>query len=304
VSRHLLALLVLISAYALPVNAQEDGSGCDSAELYERISQAYETYSNAQSSRMDADEAIKTTTALRDQITRELERCESLAAGPVDLDQPIGDGSLQNPFGFGQLVDTGAGFSIQITRYIKPADNLIRNANMFNDRPASDEVYVILELLVECHPGQSRCDTNYFDYEMVGDRGVVYSYPYVVYDDKIDVSVLGGSSATGSVVFLVKKNDTNLRLLFKEGLFGRNVIALAAEPTAADGVEVTATSNLNVRSGPGTSYGVVGSLQSGVPTIAFARNQDGSWVQTAEGWLFSDLLSYSGDIMRLPVASQ
>jgi len=79
--------------------------------------------------------------------------------------------------------------------------------------------------------------------------------------------------------------------------------------TAADTtVEVEALTNLNQRQGPGTNYGVTGSLPQGQTAVAVGRNADGSWllVKTASGdevWMAggADFVKANGDIMSLKV---
>lgn len=285
-----------------PLSAQ-DTSACEEEEFRQSIDRVIAEYSALESG-TTVEQALSEASSLTDKLNRAIDRCTVLISESSASDEPIGDGSIENPYGYGQLVDSGEGFNIQISRYIRPGDNVIRNENRFNDRPAADEVYIILGLEISCQPTETRCQTNYFDYEMVGDLGIIYEYESVVYDNKLDINVLGDSSGTGDLVFLVKKNDTNLRLLYDENSFDDAYVALLAEPSAGDGLEVTATSNLNVRTGPGTNFGIAGSLQAGIATIAFGRNEDGSWVQTGEGWLFTDLLTFSGDVMVLPVATE
>ena len=84
--------------------------------------------------------------------------------------------------------------------------------------------------------------------------------------------------------------------------------AADAGSTAGDAtVEVEALSNLNQRQGPGTDYGVVGSLPQGETAVAVGRNADGSWilVKTASGevWMAggADFVKANGDIMSLKV---
>jgi hypothetical protein len=299
-----IALFMSILFVATGADAQDETVTCDVATFQATVNSLFAEYKMSQGQSGGIEDNLNAASELSSQINREIDRCIALSTETVVTDRPVGDGSLENPFAFGELVDTGAGFNVQIVGYIRPADAVIRRENMFNDRPAADEVYVILQLQVTCQQGQTRCESNYLDYEMVGDLGIVYEHPYVVYDNTIDFNGLGGASSAGDVVFLVKKNDTNLRLLFHENYFNDSYIAMAAEPEAGDGLQVTATSNLNVRTGPSTTYGVAGSLQAGIPVVAFGRNEDGSWLKTGEGWLFAELLSFDGDVMALPVASE
>jgi uncharacterized protein YraI len=84
-------------------------------------------------------------------------------------------------------------------------------------------------------------------------------------------------------------------------------VADVADDTGGATVEVEALTNLNQRSGPGTDYGVVGSLPQGTTAVAVGRNADGSWllVKTDSGqvWMAggADFVKTNGDIMSLKV---
>jgi hypothetical protein len=102
-----------------------------------------------------------------------------------------------------------------------------------------------------------------------------------------------------------------------------------AEPASAGGAEVTAKpelpveptatetpsepravvthETLNVRLGPGTSYGKVGVLQLGDEVTATGRNKAGTWLAITtedgtDGWVYADYTSLDTAIESLPVA--
>lgn len=65
---------------------------------------------------------------------------------------------------------------------------------------------------------------------------------------------------------------------------------------------VTILQNMNVRSGPGTGYPVVGAGSVGQSSKIVGRNSDNTWVQVeypgssdGTGWVFSDLVQIDGD---------
>lgn len=90
----------------------------------------------------------------------------------------------------------------------------------------------------------------------------------------------------------------------------------AAETATASAAAASATATvstgaqrLNVRSGPGTGYLVVGSLASGSQVTATARNARGDWLRIADanlpagaGWASAAYLTVQGNVMDLPVA--
>jgi endonuclease YncB( thermonuclease family) len=76
------------------------------------------------------------------------------------------------------------------------------------------------------------------------------------------------------------------------GVFG----GTEAQP---QGVTVTVTSEVNLRGGPGTNYGVVGTLAAGDTATAVGRN--GDWLALDDGsWIASWVVTVEGDITPLP----
>lgn len=300
-----LILVILVVALFMSVNvilAQEQPDACSAEALYTQINLYLTTYEESQSGDETPEGALDNTIALRDSISSAVDRCANLASP----EQPtVGDGSLNNPYAFGAFGDTGFGFSLRISGLIRPADAVIRNANMFNDRPGPDQAYVILNIDVQCDQDNTgRCETSWYDFELVGDSGTIYSHPYVVYDNELDVGLFGGGEASGALPFLIRSDESNLRLLYRPNRFRDETVVFAAEPSIENGVEVTAATSVNIRSNPGTEFGVVGTLPASTPAIAFGRNQNGTWLQTTTGWIFAELVTTTGDIQSLPVTAQ
>lgn len=64
---------------------------------------------------------------------------------------------------------------------------------------------------------------------------------------------------------------------------------------------------LNVRSGPGTLYPVVGLMRQGDQADILARSSDGNWWQVmfgdgSDGWIFADLVTASGPVESVALA--
>jgi hypothetical protein len=71
---------------------------------------------------------------------------------------------------------------------------------------------------------------------------------------------------------------------------------------------VTASSNLNVRSGPGTSHGILAKAPKNSVVTMVGRNQNGTWVEVqlasgARGWVSAQYLSPNSPIANLPVTT-
>ncbi|CAN5826813.1 hypothetical protein BH10CHL1_BH10CHL1_07040 [soil metagenome] len=66
--------------------------------------------------------------------------------------------------------------------------------------------------------------------------------------------------------------------------------------------------NLNVRSGPGASFGIVGSLANGTQIQVIGKNTDGDWLQVqvasiqGEGWVFAPAITMSDGPQPLAMA--
>ena len=72
-------------------------------------------------------------------------------------------------------------------------------------------------------------------------------------------------------------------------------------------VDITSNGGINVRSGPGTSYQVAGSLAKGDTTTANGRNADSSWLRiqipdsNSLGWVSAPLVTPASDVSALNV---
>ena len=84
-----------------------------------------------------------------------------------------------------------------------------------------------------------------------------------------------------------------------------NTPSPAPDPVCRLTVQV---SSANLRSGPGTGYGVIGVALSGESFDVFALHVSGEWVMIAapsgEGWIASNLGELSGDCAGIPLSDQ
>jgi hypothetical protein len=214
----------------------------------------------------------------------------------------------------GEAGDTGQGFTVQVTGLIRPANDVMENQSRFNPEPASGEEYVVVVVGVEC---VATCDVDYFDFALTGDSGAVYSGARAYYENRLNVRGAGG---TGDLPFLIRADETNLRLLYLADRLNDVVVAYeVGEPrgtitvaspeevvtsTPEGGVEVVANANLNIRSGPGTRYRIDGSVPALTPLIAYGRSEDSTWLRVVQGWVFADLVTTDVDLDDLPVVDE
>ena len=70
-------------------------------------------------------------------------------------------------------------------------------------------------------------------------------------------------------------------------------------------LEATANGGMNIRGGPSTNFGIVGSLTANEEVILQGRNQASDWVQiildSGIGWLYAPLITIEGDVSTLQV---
>lgn len=298
------AIFILILSLSFNSVAQ-DNSTCDADFINSSISELMDIYNSRMESFESVEDAIEAANELNSGVEAIIKQCEgSLARGNTANVDP-GRGTLAEPFAFNFPGDTGEGFTIKVDTFLADANQQVRNENMFNDRPNADQKYVLVGVEISClQGGTSSCETNYFDYYLVGDNGVVYEHPYIVFDDELDVNIFPGASSKGFLPFLVSKDDENLKLLYRANMFQDEIVVYSAQPSLDNGIEVSASKSINIRSNPGTNQTVVGSMPPGTTEIAFGRNSDGTWLQITMGWVFADLVEVSGDVMSLPVTSQ
>lgn len=301
-----LALFVLLVMLSTPLSlfAQGGSDICSPEDVQSRFDNIIAEYGNGFIESSNTSDALTHLETIEKQLSSIRDLCANVA-GDGQVEIGTGSGTIQDPYTFGSVGDTGEGFSLRVTGYVRPADTIIRSENMFNDRPGDGEVYVIVMLELMCDENNtSRCESNYMDFELTGDTGTIYSNPFVVYEDEFDVSVFAGGQGQGALPFLIRSDDTNLRLLFRPNMFSDRMVVFEAQPSLSSGIEVSAATNINVRSGPGTNYPVVGNLEASSTEIAFGRNQDGTWVQIPSGWAYAELLTLTGTVESLPVTAQ
>lgn len=98
-------------------------------------------------------------------------------------------------------------------------------------------------------------------------------------------------------------------LVTSEGPFVTVAFNIPTPPPTNTPVPVTVTpsvavdSTINVRSGPGTNYDIIGQANQGTRYTVTSRSSDGSWYQIdfngIVGWVFSDLVTFEGPFVAV-----
>ncbi|MBN2471192.1 MAG: SH3 domain-containing protein [Anaerolineae bacterium] len=81
--------------------------------------------------------------------------------------------------------------------------------------------------------------------------------------------------------------------------------SLGPDQQLAQPIVIVNTSFLNVRSGPGAIYSIVGTLPGGVELAVMGRNNDATWWQVQSpygmGWVYAEFVIPRGDFRAVPV---
>lgn len=111
-----------------------------------------------------------------------------------------------------------------------------------------------------------------------------------------------GPQGDATYGFLVRVVDSVTASDLGDGKGGDNAILATV---ATDG-----SSRLNVRSGPGTAYPIIGKAPNGTTYLVTGRNQDGTWLQinasdisNQGGWVAAAFVRLSGTSVNLPVVT-
>ncbi len=294
-----------IFLFTVAVVAQDESEAsdnpCSAGSMIQRVDGSFAEFEATRSS----DDSLTTFNDVQnfyDSIGAVLDECRNIvelaASGVVE----VGSGTFDDPYAFDYFGDTGKGYLLKISGIIRPADQY---AGRYATRPSQGREYIALVVDVQCvSPAEDFCEVSYRDFELTGDNGVVYDYSS---SSSLDVKLRAGGEENGSVFFIIDSDDSNFLVMYEEG-WSDDIVVYRGEPAAGQEFEglggkvtITATTSINVRGGPGTSYSVVGSFQTGQQETAVGRNSAGTWVQMERGWVFAQLVRVDGILTSLPV---
>lgn len=95
--------------------------------------------------------------------------------------------------------------------------NQIKEANMFNEEPGSDEEYILAKIRIKAIEvkGDKQLNVSTIDFDVYSEGNTKYEYASVVEPEpSIDTSLFSGGEHEGYVVFKVKKTDSNPRMVY------------------------------------------------------------------------------------------
>jgi hypothetical protein len=96
----------------------------------------------------------------------------------------------------------------------------IHEANMFNPEPGDSMEYIIVTIQIRnlAAPTDTRIVSE-FHFRVTGERGIIYSQPFVVMERKeLNAEFYGGVTIEGEILFEVGQGEKNLVLVYDPGL--------------------------------------------------------------------------------------
>ena len=224
------------------------------------------------------------------------------AMATVAQDYPSGRGAFNDPYPLRNYEDVSDGISLRVVGMQRPADPGDKL-----DLPAEGQEYVVVSVELTCDPDRSEnCVVASWDFELAGANGIIY--PNLVDEDERAFDLAPNTEASGDVLALIDKDDSDLMLLFYHWptipyTFPR-VFATEEKPEPGPTIAINATIGIIARVGPSKSLDFTGVFNRGEQLLALGRNQDGSWLEISFGWILAELVDAEGDIMSLPVTGE
>lgn len=143
------------------------------------------------------------------------------APEPTETPQPVGS-ARSNPAPPGFEVTLGS-VTVSVGEVIRPATEIVMDANPFNTEPEEGQEYIFVEVITTCEEGQDdTCEIIGFEFSLIGSSGVVYEPEIFVagveglYEGG---EFFGGATRSGYMPFLIEQTETDLILKYEE-LFG------------------------------------------------------------------------------------
>jgi hypothetical protein len=296
---YLWRLLLLTGVLLMTMTGYAQDDPCAARSLNRDIDALYNTFLS-QRSEVDSEQTLSAALEFTNAVQQLLGACGiATRVSETDVLDP-GIGTLEDPYGFLQAGSAGDGVTIRVSELLRPADEMLEREAALPSEPTADQQYIVVYLEVICEDGRREdCKLDATKFRLTGDSGTLYDPVMPYYSEFLDMSLLPGRQRAGAYPFLIDAKETNLRLLYySESIFG------AAAPVyyrAQNTIDIRATAELRVRTGPGVEFEVTGALPEGATSVALGRNEDGTWIQVPEGWVFIDYVDAGGDLMALPV---
>lgn len=144
---------------------------------------------------------------------------------PTSTNTPLPSGETRdNPIPYGAPVDIGGDKVLKVMGIVRPADDIVLNANMFNEEPETGKEYLQVEIQIVCNkPPDKKCYFETNNLKTVGSDGNVLEEEIFVsgVEGMLEAGeFFGDATRTGKMFFMVDKGDENVVLFYEPLLFG------------------------------------------------------------------------------------
>lgn len=147
---------------------------------------------------------------------------------PENTQPPVGT-SRSNPAPPGAEVDVGD-LTIVVGEVIRPADEMIKEANSFNSDPEAGDEYILVSVELRCNKGSDEeCSYYSIEFNLVGSTGVTREPEIFIagLDGMLESGELfGGARTDGWLVFQIGVDETDLVLIYEELFRGKVFLAI------------------------------------------------------------------------------
>jgi hypothetical protein len=137
---------------------------------------------------------------------------------------PMGD-SRSNPAPRGVYLDIGDDMEMAVLNVVRPANDLVQQANQFNETPEPGREYIQVEIGYACKKSSDvTCLFSGPSLSLVGRDGNILNRSFVGIEGELSIAdeLFGGARKTAQVVYIVMSDDSEL-VLYYESLFGKAV---------------------------------------------------------------------------------
>jgi hypothetical protein len=116
-----------------------------------------------------------------------------------------------------------------VTEVVSPADDIVRQGNMFNSTPVPGTHYLLAKIAATCNLSTDEsCNLIGFEFSLIDSSGVVHDAEFVagVPGEFEGGDFFGGATKEGYMVFTAPEGDEGLILKYEELFGGEAYLAL------------------------------------------------------------------------------
>lgn len=145
----------------------------------------------------------------------------------IEVDGDSGYGALDKPVPIRVAAPVGGGWNLQINSIVENADQIVTEANMFNDPPAAARQYLIANITATRRTEPAELFQASFRLRLVGTiTGTIYTTfdstdrCGVIPEPVPDLEIISGESVTGNLCWQVLTEDVPGLVLYNESFSG------------------------------------------------------------------------------------